>query len=89
MWFGVVAAALVFHVSRLFTVRWPVPAFLLSPRLADRHAHRIGSTSVYVARQLVYLLRIPAGLVWGAHPDVRKRFGLPPLDADPGTWRDE
>ena len=87
MWFGVVVGALVFHLSPLFTVRVPLPAFLLSPRLADKHADRIGSTSIYLVRQLVNVVKLPAGMVWGAHPEVRKRFALPPLDADPGTWR--
>jgi hypothetical protein len=87
LWFGVVAGAVVFHLSPLFTVFVPLPAFLLPASLADRHAHRIASTNVYLARQLVFVLKIPAGLAWGAHPAVRARFALPPLAADPGTWR--
>jgi hypothetical protein len=87
MWVGVVAGAIIFHLTPVFTVYVPLPAFLLPDRLADLHARRITSTNVYLARQLVFLLKIPAGLVWGAHPEVRKRFALPPLAADPGTWK--
>jgi hypothetical protein len=87
LWLGVLLGALVFQLSPIFTVYVPLPAFALPPRLADRHAHIISSTNVYVVRQLVFALKIPAGLVWGADPEVRKRLALPPLAADPGTWR--
>jgi hypothetical protein len=87
MWLGVVVGALLFHLTPIFTVYVPLPAFMLPPGLADRHADRIGSTNIYLVRQLVSVLKIPAGLVWGADPEVRKRFAMPPLAADPGTWR--
>ena len=87
MWLGVVLGAVVFHLTPIMTVFIPVPAFLLSPAMADKHAHLITSTNVYLARQAVFLVKLPAGLLWGAHPEVRKRFALPPLEADPGTWR--
>jgi hypothetical protein len=87
MWLGVVAGAIVFHLSPLFTVFVPLPAFLLPSGLADRHANRISTTNVYLVRQLVFVLKLPAGLAWGANPEVRRRFSLAPLAADPGTWR--
>jgi hypothetical protein len=87
VWLGVVLGAIVFHLSPVFTVFVPLPAFLLSPALADRHAHRIASTNVYLARQAIFMVKLPAGLLWGAHPSVRERFALPPLGDDPGTFK--
>ena len=80
-------AALLFVLTPLFTVFLPVPSFLLPARLLDRHADRITQTSIYPLRSLLLLLKIVAGLCWGVHPEVRARFGLPPLPADPNTWR--
>lgn len=87
MWIGVVAGAVVFHLSPVFTVLAPLPAFLLPARLADRHAGRIADCRVYLVRQLVSLVKVAAGLAWGADPRVRALFALPPLPPDPGTWR--
>ena len=87
IWLGTVVGALVFHLTPLFTVYLPLPAFLLPAKLADRHAARITSTNVYLVRQSVFLVKLCAGLCWGAHPEVRKFFALPPLPSDPGTWR--
>ncbi len=87
VWLGVVAGALLFQLTPLFTIFVPLPAFLLPARWADRHAARIASSGPYLARQLIFLLKMPAGLAWGSHPAVRARLGLPPLPPDPGTWR--
>jgi hypothetical protein len=87
VWLGVVLGALVFHFTPLFTVFVPLPAFLLPASLQDKHASRIGSAEVYLVRQAIFLLKMAAGLCWGADPEVRKRMALPPLPADPGTWR--
>ena len=87
LWLGVVAGAVLFHVTPIFTVHVPLPAFLLSDRLADRHAERIANSPIYLVRQSIFLVKLAAGFRWGAHPDVRARFALPPLADDPGTWR--
>ncbi len=87
MWFGVVLGAVVFHLTPIMTVLVPLPAFALPAALADRHAERITQTNVYLLRQAVFLVKLVAGLAWGSHPSVRERFALPPLDADPGTWK--
>jgi hypothetical protein len=73
--------------SDLFTVFVPLPAFLLPAKLADKHAERVTSTDVYLVRQAVFLVKLCAGLAWGADPQVRKRFAMAPLEQDPGTWR--
>lgn len=87
IWVGVVLGALVYQLSPLFTIGVPVPAAALSAAQADRHAHAISGSTVYLVRQTVFLLKLVAGLAWGQHPGVRAHFALPPLDRDPGDWR--
>ena len=84
---GFYAAALLFVLTPILTVYLPVPSFLLPRRLLDRHADRITQLPLYPLRSLLLLLKVVAGLCWGAHPDVRARFGLAPLPADPTDWR--
>ena len=86
-WLGVVLAAWLFQWTPLFTVFVPLPAFLLSKGLRDKHASKIGSSEIYLVRQAMLILKMPAGLCWGRHPDVRKRFALPAYAADPSTWK--
>lgn len=87
MWLGVVAGAVLFQLTPLFTVYVPLPAMWLPRHLADRHAERITTTNAYFVRQAIFLVKMVAGLCWGSHPSVRARFALPALEADPGTWR--
>ena len=87
MWLGVVMGALVFHLSPIITVFVPLPAFLLPRGLRDKHAYRVTTGGFYITRQAVFLLKLAAGLCWGAHPEVRKKFALPALASDPDTWR--
>lgn len=89
VWFGVVLGAVVFHLTPVFTVGVPLPAFALSPRLGDKHAHAIASTDRYVPRQAIFLLKLVAGLAWGQGAEVRARLGLRELPPDPDTWRTE
>lgn len=88
VWIGVVGSALLFHLTPLFTVFVPLPAFLLPERLRDVHAERIASSSIYLVRQSIFLLKLPAALCWGADAAVRARFALPAYRPDPGTWRE-
>ena len=87
LWFGVVMGALVFHLTPVLTVHLPVPAFLLSPALADRHAERIAGSNWYLVRQAIFLLKLPGGMAWASNPEVRKQFALAPQPRDPGSWR--
>lgn len=87
MWLGLVAGTWVFVWTPLLTVYLPVPSFVLPRSLLDRHAHRITSTSLYFVRQAIFLVKLAAGLCWGADPEVRARFAMAPYPADPGTWR--
>lgn len=87
MWLGFVVGTLLFHLAPLFTVYVPLPAFCLSAELRERHAERLVGSPIYFVRQPVFLLKMVAGLLWGADPRVRERLGLPAYAADPGTRR--
>lgn len=87
MWLGFVLGTLLFHATPLFTVGVPAPAFMLSPALRERHAQRLSSHRVYYLRQSVFLVKMVAGLLWGADPAVRAGLGLPAYPADPETRR--
>lgn len=84
---GMYAGLVVFLLTPLLTVYVPLPSFLLPKKLLDRHADRIASFPIYALRSLVTVLKLVAGLCWGAHPLVRARIGLPPLPPDPQPWR--
>jgi hypothetical protein len=86
-WLGVVIGAVVYALTPLLTVGWPLPARLLPARVRDLHAQRVVSSDVYLVRQAVFLLRLSAGMCWGMHPSVRARFALPAYPPDPGTVR--
>ncbi|MCA9531662.1 MAG: hypothetical protein KC543_16145 [Myxococcales bacterium] len=88
-WAGVVLGAWAYTAAPILTVGMPAPSFLLSRRLRELHAERMGSAPFYVVRQLTFVLKMVAGLCWGADPEVRARMNLPPLPGDPGTWRTE
>ncbi len=86
-WLGLVLGAVVFALTPLLTVFVPLPAFLLPRGLLEKHCDRILSSNIYVVRQAVFLVRLSAGMCWGADEAVRAKFALAPLPPDPGTFR--
>jgi hypothetical protein len=84
---GMYAGLALFVLTPLLTVYVPLPSFLLPRALLDRHASRAATFPLYPLRSLILVLKLVAGLCWGAHPLVRERLGLPPLPADPQAWR--
>jgi hypothetical protein len=84
---GILLGAIVFHLTPLLTVYVPLPAFLLPRSLLDKHADRILSSRLYLVRQIVFLVKLIAGLCWGTHPDIRQKLGLPVYAEDPCTWK--
>jgi hypothetical protein len=86
-WLGLVVGALVFAFTPLVTVGLPLPAFWLPRRTLERHADKLLYHRGYLLRQAVFLVRLSAGLCWGADPRVRAKLALPPYAADPGTFR--
>jgi hypothetical protein len=89
LWTGVVAAAVVFQLAPILTMRRPWLAVLLTPEELDLHAHRLSSHPLYALRQLIVLLKLTGGLMWGQSPEVRAFLDLPAYPADPGTRRTE
>lgn len=87
MWAGVVAGALAYETSPILTIGKPARASKLSAEDRDRHADLIGSTNIYHVRQLIFVLKMMAGMAWGQAPEVRRALGLEPYPEDPGTWR--
>ncbi|MEO5728595.1 MAG: hypothetical protein ABIV93_16475 [Byssovorax sp.] len=89
MWTGVVAAALVFQLAPILTLRRPWLAVSLTPEELDLHAHQLSSHPFYELRQLIVLLKLTGGMMWGQSPEVRAFLDLPAYPADPGTRRTE
>lgn len=87
MWLGFVLGTVLFHITPLFTVYVPLPAFWLSAATRERHAQRLVGSPIYLVRQPIFLVKMVAGLLWGADPRVRGALALPPYPADPGTRR--
>lgn len=85
--FGLIAAAIIFMISPIFTVFVPLPAVLLPHSLLARHADKIVHTRLYALQQMMVILKVMGGLCWGADPRVREVLGVEPLSEDPGTWR--
>ena len=86
-WIGLVLGAWIFAMTPLFTVFVPLPAFLLPKGLLTTHCDRLLNTNLYLLRQSVFLVRLSAGMCWGADPAVRAKFAMSPYAADPGTFR--
>jgi hypothetical protein len=87
-WLGVVVGAVVFAISPLITVYVPLPAFFLPKKLLERHAEKVLAHPIYIVRQAVFLIRLSAGMCWGADEKVRAYFALPAYGkCDPGTFK--
>ena len=87
LWLGVSAGAWLYALTPLFTVLVPLPSFWLPRGLADKHANKIASLPIYLLRQPIFLVKMIAGLCWGADPKVREAIGLPPYGPDPDAYR--
>jgi len=88
-WLGLVAAAVLFQLSPILTVRRPWPAVLLTEEQLDRHAHLLSSHPTYLVRQILVLLKLVGGLFWAQSAEVRASIALPAYPVDPGTRRTE
>jgi len=86
-WLALSLGAWVYALTPVLTVYVPLPSFLLPARLRARHAERVTLLRTYVLRQAVQLVRLSAGMCWGADPNVRARFALAPYPPDPGSFR--
>lgn len=86
---GLVAGALVFQATPALTVGKVRPAFMLDDEALDAHADTLARHPNYLLRQSMMLLKLTAGLCWGADDAVRDSLNLKPYPNDPGTWRTE
>ncbi|TNE86415.1 MAG: hypothetical protein EP330_21990 [Deltaproteobacteria bacterium] len=84
---GVIVAAIVFVISPIFTIKVPLPSFLLSESLLDRHADKLCNSPLYLVKQAIFLLKMYAGFAWGIQDDVREALALPAYPEDPEAWR--
>jgi hypothetical protein len=57
----------------------PAPASSLSPEVRDRYLARWAHAPSYYLREGFFLVKTVALLGWGAHPEVRARFAMPPV----------
>jgi hypothetical protein len=59
----------------------PMPASALSPADRDKYLSRWTHANSYYIREGFFLVKTVALLGWGAHPEVRARFAMPPAAA--------
>jgi hypothetical protein len=86
---GLRLGALLFVLAPVITIGVPLPSFLLPGKWLDAYADRIVRHPIYLVRQGISVLKMVAGLCWGADPAVRETLNLEPYPADPGTWLQE
>ncbi|MFA6033146.1 MAG: hypothetical protein WC889_09630 [Myxococcota bacterium] len=86
-WLGLVLGSIVFTITPIMTVFVPLPAFWLPKSLLQKHAEKLGSSRLYLVRQMFIVVRLSASLCWGADDRVRTVFALKPYQPDPGTAR--
>lgn len=87
VWLGLCLGAVIYTITPIITVYWPLPSLLLPARLRDLHAERICSTRFYLLRQAVFLLKMYACMCWGQDAKVRRKLNIAPYPEDPGTFR--
>lgn len=88
-WIGIVAAAVVFQLTPILTLKRPWLATWLTPEELDEHAHKLSSHPWYLVRQMPMMLKLIGGLFWAQSPEIRSFVNLAPYPPDPGTRRTE
>ncbi len=89
LWLATVGSSIAFVLCPILTVYRPLPSFLLSESVRDRHADRMADHPLYLIRQAAVMIKTVMGMHWGAHPRIREAFSMAPYPADPDTWRTE
>jgi hypothetical protein len=59
----------------------PLPASALAPTTRERYLARWVDSHSYYVREGFFLVKMVALLGWGAHPEIRARFAMPPCAA--------
>lgn len=84
---GFYASVFIFIFSPLFTVKLPVPIFILSKAKRDLHIKRYSESPNMIFSQLWMLQKMIVGLCWGMDESVRAYYNYEPLLGDPGTFQ--
>lgn len=84
---GLFLSTWIYLLTPIFTVWLPLPAFLLTEKLRDKHTNRFSTHRFYLIRSCALMIKMMAGMCWGRDPEVRKALGCDELPEDPGTWR--
>ena len=71
-WTGIVAAAVVFQISPILTIRRPWLAVMLTEPQLDAHAHALATHRIYLLRQIIVLLKLMGA---EAKPTTPEEFG--------------
>lgn len=71
----------------ILTIFIPLPAFLLSQKMCEKHTYRLTVSKIYVLRQSMLLLKQIVGLLWGAHNKVRNSLNIKVYDPDPDRFK--
>lgn len=79
-------SVLLFMITPVLTIGWPLPAFALSRRNVDRHARHAAGHRLYLMRQAMLMIKTIAGLIWGGHATVRQALKIKAYGPDPGTF---
>ncbi len=86
-WLGLVLGAILYAVTPVATVGWPIPSFWLPASARALHAERAMSTRFYLLRQSLFLLKMYACMCWGQDTRVRQLLNVAPYPEDPGSFR--
>ncbi|MFT7583070.1 MAG: hypothetical protein ACI9MR_004756 [Myxococcota bacterium] len=86
---AIVAGTAAIVAGPILTLRRPLLATSLDPEALATHLERLAYHRLYIVRQLTFLMKMVAGMAWGASDPVRASFDLPPLEDDPKTWRSD
>ena len=84
---GFYAAAVVYVISPIITLKVPLPAFLLSSEKQVLHMEKYSESRNVIMAQLWMLQKMISALCWGMDDAVRAYFGYQPFEGDPGTFQ--
>jgi hypothetical protein len=84
---GLTLSCWIYLLTPILTVYLPLPAFLLTKKLREKHTNRFSTHRFYLIRSCALMIKMMAGMCWGRDPEVRKALGCEELPPDPGTWR--
>jgi hypothetical protein len=77
--FGLRAMVFALMWSPILFIGRALPASALTPEDRERYLDRWVHSKSYYVREGFFLVKTVALLGWGAHPEVRARFAMPPV----------